>query len=483
MQTKRIQFIGEIAILAILIGLAYQADHKTGLFYPKPNFIVILTDDLDFTEMPYMPNTNKLIGEQGATLNNYFTPTPLCCPSRASTIRGQYAHNTQVLDNLPGFRGFYKQGMEAETLAVWLNKAGYNTSLVGKYLNGYPIKAGHTYIPPGWTDWHSVIFKDNSEGFYYNYTLNENGKVVQYGDAPQDYSTDVFKNIGFDFINASHKQGKPFFLYWALYAPHNPSDPAPRHANMFEGIVFPEKPSFNEPDLSDKPSSTYAAAHTGDVFDQYDANALFRKHVQTVQAIDEMVSELLDLLKKNGQLDNTYIIFTSDNGLHMGEHGLPSGKGFPYEEDIHVPFMIRGPGITPGMQIDQLTANIDIAPTLTDLAHARAADFIDGRSLVPLLLPQLDQTVNWRHGLEIEQGYLNDPSSPLVYWGVRTDTFVYIEYEDGEREYYDLVADPYQLENLASKLDTDRLTALHNWLEQLKVCKADSCRSEELTVP
>jgi len=433
--------------------------------------------------MPYLPNINKLIGGQGVTFTNYFTPTPLCCPSRASTLRGQYAHNTQVLANSPGFRGFYKQGLEAETLAVWLNRAGYNTSLVGKYLNGYPIPAGRAYIPPGWTDWHSFIFKDNSEGFYTNYILNDNGNIKEYGDAPEDYSTDVFKNIGFNFINESHRQGRPFFLYWSLYAPHGPSDPAPRHADLFEGLTFPQKPSFNEPDLSDKPSTTYAAANTGDEFDVYDADFLFRKHVQAMQAVDEMIPELIDLLQQNGQLDNTYIIFTSDNGLHMGEHGLPAGKGFPYEEDIHVPFMIRGPGITPGTQISQFAANIDLAPTLADLAHARAADFIDGRSLVPLLHPKPDQKISWRNSLLIEQGYPNNPEAALIFNGIRTDTFVYIEYENGEREYYDLIADPYQLENLASKLDAERLTALHNWVEQSKTCSAEECRTLEATVP
>ena len=483
MRNKRIQLIGGIVLLAILIGLTYQASTKTGLFYPKPNFIIILTDDLDYTLMPFMPNTNKLIGDQGANFINYFTPTPLCCPSRASTLRGQYAHNTQILANTPGFRGFYKQGMEAETLAVWLNKAGYNTSLVGKYLNGYPVPAGRTYIPPGWADWHSFIFKDDSEGFYFNYTLNENGTLKQYGNDPEDYSTDVFKNIGFNFINASHKQGKPFFLYLALYAPHGPSDPAPRHANMFDGLVFPKKPSFAEADLSDKPSTTYAAAHSGDEFDAYDADALFRKHAQSVQAVDEMIPQLIDLLKQNSQLDNTYIIFTSDNGLHMGEHGLPAGKGFPYEEDIHVPFLIRGPGIAPGTKIPQFAANLDIAPTLVDLAQARAADFIDGRSLVPLIHPQPGQNIQWRNSLLIEQGYPDNPGAALTFHGIRTDNFVYIEYADGELEYYDLINDPYELNNLASKLDQATLAKLHVRVDQLKNCQAQACRSAESALP
>ncbi len=486
MTNKKIRIGAMIAILVLLAGgLIYQTSTITRFFQPKPNFILILTDDLDLTLMPFLPNTNKLIGEQGATFTNFFVTSSLCCPSRASIFRGQYPHNTNILENSPGFMNYFRNGREAETIATWLSQAGYHTSLVGKYLNGYPVGAGKNYVPPGWTDWHVFMNQYDSEfgdHYYYDYQLNENGKLVDYGTASEEYSTDVFSDRSIQFINESLDADAPFFIMIALKAPHGPSIPAPRHLGMFPDLIYPEKPSFNEQDISDKPSVIYATSTPGDDFDQYDANALFRKRVETLQAVDEMVAKLIHLLEQRRQLENTYVIFTSDNGFHMGEHGLPAGKGYSYEEDIHVPFIVRGPGIQPGTQIPQISANIDIAPTIAEMASTKSADFIDGRSLMPFLHPEAGAELPWRKSLLMETGYLERGTYPLVYRGVRTETFIYLEYENGELEYYDLIADPYELNNIAQSLDPSTLMSLHTWVDQLKTCHAEGCRTAEMAV-
>lgn len=484
MQNKKI-WLGGLSTLFVIAAMwfSYSAINSMGWFKPKPNIVIVLTDDLDFSLMPYMENTNRLIAKEGATFTNYFVTSPLCCPSRASMFRGQYPHNTNILENSPGFMNYFRNGRETETIATWLNNKGYKTALEGKYLNGYPVGAGRNYVPPGWTDWHAFIYQTSEGTFYYDYKMNENGPIVQYGKSPQDYSTDVIKKQSINFIDQSIAEASPFFILISVSAPHGPSTPATRHADLFPGLVYPKKPSFDEKDTSDKPTVTYTAAAAGDEFDQYDADVLFRKRVQTVQAVDELVGDVIHLLEQKGKLENTYIIFTSDNGFHLGEHNIPSGKGYPYEEDIHVPFFIRGPGIQPNSQITQMSANIDIAPTVTEMAHVKSADFIDGRSLMPFLYPQVGVEIPWRKGLLMETGYMGQGTYPLVYRGVRTETFIYLEYENGELEYYDLVADPYELNNAAKTLDPATLASLHAWVDQLKKCRADECRTAEMAVP
>jgi arylsulfatase A-like enzyme len=502
------KIITAVVVLALLAGALYTATN-TRLFKDSPNIIIILTDDMDNSLMPYMPTTNQLIGEQGAVFNNYFITTPLCCPSRSSMLRGQYAHNTDILENSPGFARFFKLKEEEQTLNVWLQDAGYRTALYGKYLNNYPVNAGKNYVPPGWTDWSAFLGTDYEGDLYYNYTMNENGTLVQYGHAPEDYSTDVIRDKSLTFIDDSVKADSPFFLFVSVYAPHGPSLPAPRHEALNADLTYPKSPSFNEKDVSDKPQLIQALTNTGDEFDETDANAYFRARVNAVQAVDELVGDIVHSLEQNGQLDNTYIFFASDNGFHLGEHSIPSGKGTAYEEDIRVPLMVRGPGITPGTQISQMTANIDIAPTIAEITSVGTPDFVDGRSFLPCLE---GKEVPWRDGLLIEFGYiveealtgaqtisfsngspvLKDPETDNLlvdieggaFRGIRGEDYVYVEYDNGEIEFYDLKADPYQLENLAGKLSPETLDALHAKLDALKYCEGSACQKldEDLKV-
>lgn len=474
----------KIIKIFLLLLIIFSLTSCNVLSTTQPNIIVILTDDMDLKLMPYMSKTNQLIGDQGATFTNYFVTTPLCCPSRSSMLRGQYAHNTDIMENNPGFARFFKLKEEDDALPVWLSNAGYQTALIGKYLNNYPTNAGRNYVPPGWSDWHVFMDTGNEHDAYYNYTMNENSELVEYQNAESDYSTDVIKNKSLDFINAN--LDSPFFLLVSVYAPHGPSTPAARHSTLFNDLEYPKTSSFSEANLSDKPSIIQALSQTGDEFDEGDANALFQKRVQSLQAVDELVEEIIRTLEANNALENTYIIFTSDNGFHMGEHGIPSGKGTAYEEDIHVPFMIRGPDITAGSIVTQITANIDLAPTIAELANVKPPDFVDGRSFVPCLQ---NENVAWRGGLLIELGYIRDETnapetessintseaSAVKFRGIRFENHIYIEHENGEIEFYDLLSDPYQLENVASGLDEEMLQSLHTQLQALQFCVADEC--------
>jgi N-acetylglucosamine-6-sulfatase len=489
---------------------------------PPPNIIIILTDDMDLKLTPFIKNTTSLIGAKGATFTNYFVTSSICCPSRASMLRGQYAHNTNVLANAPpigGFKIFFEGNKEADTLATWLTKAEYKTALIGKYLNGYPDPAGKTYEPPGWTDWHAFMFKkpDDSGSFYNDYRMNENGSLVDYGNSADEYSTDVIKKKSLRFIDQNSENKTPFFLLISVYAPHGPSIAAPRHLAMYQEIKYPATPSLNEADVTDKPAviQTLSSPSTGDEIDHSDADNLYIRRAQSLQAVDELVVQVIDTLEKNGQLDNTYIIFTSDNGFHIGEHGLPPGKGLPYEEDIHVPFMIRGPDIQAKTTVEQIITNVDLAPTIAEMARIRPENFADGRSFLGLLQPAIEKGLKWRKGFLVEMGRMEaktsfipkvslmdsiDPTEmyeypdsiydPLLsqvggggYRGVRAGTFLYVEYQNGELEFYDLIADPYELDNIASSLDPKISASLHSWLGQLQRCRAQDCRDLEENLP
>lgn len=484
MKNKKIQVISLIIIFLLILstGLFYNARRINNLKNPPPNIILILTDDMDLALMPYMENTNRLIGQEGATFTNFFVTSSACCPSRASILRGQYPHNTGILENSPGFEQFYRNGNVKDTVPLWLKRVNYKTSYLGKYMNLYPAGAKRTYIPPGWTDWH-VFLGTKSSDFYYAYTTSENGKLVKYEKKPEDYSTDVLKGKAIDFINKSVKSRSPFFLFISVYAPHGPSTPAPRHTDLYMDLEYPQNASFHEDDISDKPHIIQDIVNSNGVFDVEEANDLFVRRVQTMLSVDEMVAELVQLLAENGQLENTYIIFTSDNGFHMGEHFLPSGKMLPYEEDIRIPFLIRGPDIEPGSTVTQMVTNIDIAPTLADMAGARAAEFVDGRSFRHFLNAQQSETLEWRKAFLVETGEFDKESRVIAYKGIRTETFIYLEYESDEIEFYDLAADPYQLYNMANELDPQTLSILHAWLEEFRVCSMDECRRLEMIIP
>ena len=340
----------KVIVIFILILVAFAATACAASLDQEssggPNIVLILTDDMRLDELEYMPKTQSLIVDEGVTYSNAFVTTSQCCPSRASILRGQYVHNHGVWSNAPpegGYETFESQGYEASTIATWLQDAGYNAALIGKYLNGYPTSGQRRYVPPGWDEWYAKF-----GGGYYDYSLNENGTgVVSYGSTEQDYSTDVLLDKAHDLIKRSAGYSQPFFMYLAPNAPHDPYVSAPRHEGMFEDVQAPRPPSFDESDVSDKPlwvnSRSRLSADEEEQIDQ-----VFRERLRMLQAVDDMVEGVVSELTAQGELDDTYIFFTSDNGYHLGEHRILEEKNTPYEESIKVPLAVRGPGIPPG---------------------------------------------------------------------------------------------------------------------------------------
>ena len=456
----------------------------------RPNIVFILTDDLDLElgTIQYMPHLQELMVAQGLTVNDFFISQPLCCPARTTFLRGQYTHNHGVYRNdqpSGGFEEFYSLEHESSTVATWLQAAGYRTVLLGKYLNGYPFPEDRTYVPVGWDEWYSAAKGSPFAG--YRYTMNENGIQIDYlenGQGESKYMTDVLARKAGDFIQRASKEAVPFFVYFSTYAPHIPVKPAQRHEELFPGLQAPRTASFNEADVSDKPGGiNLDPLLDADQIAKLDLE--YRLRVQTMQAVDEALAHLMDVLRKTGELDNTYIIFTSDNGYHMGQHRLLAGKGEPYDEDIHVPFIIRGPGIEAGALDGYITGNVDFAPTMAELAGVIPPDYVDGRSLVSLFKGDRPSLSEWRSAYLLEfYGYnpkdeenAGEPVSKSGYLGLRTPDYLYVEYADGFVELYDLHADPYELENIAATADKSLLQHLSEWLHALSACAGRQCRS------
>ena len=444
----------------------------------KPNFIVILTDDLDVKSVEFMPRLKALLAHEGATFSNYFVTDALCCPSRASLLRGQYPHNHHVLSNTQpegGFEKFHILGHEQSTIATWLKAAGYRTVLLGKYLNEYPGKESLS-VPPGWDEWYALM----NRTMFFNYRLNENGRVVSYGHSANDYGTDVLAAKTVDFIARNNANGKqPFFIYLAPSAPHLPATPAPRHEEEFTHATAPRTASFNESDLSGKPAwlRNKPALSSEEIAE---IDRIYRRRLQSMLAVDEMIEKIVGALQAHGLLKQTYIFFASDNGFHLGEHRLQQGKDTAYEEDIRVPLIVRGPGVPAGRALQYMALNIDLAPTLAELAGVAAPSFVDGRSLRLLLAGVSLSPGAWREDFVVEfwpHPTRKHPRYPQ-YAALRTKNHLYVEYATGERELYDLRADPYELRNLASSADPGLIARLSKRLAALAHCAAEKCRQE-----
>jgi arylsulfatase A-like enzyme len=471
-----------VASLSTAAGASTSGPTQRGSSGKNPNIVLILTDDLDQTlylDRSRYPKVNSLLVEEGTTFSNYFVTDSLCCPSRSSLLRGQYVHNHDVRSNKPplgGFEKFHTNGDEKSTIATWMHDAGYRTGLLGKYLNGYPNGADATFVPPGWDEWASPI--GNGGYSEYNYRLNENGTLVPYGATPQDYLTDVLSQKSGEFIQQS--ADKPFFLYVAPFVPHAPATPAPRYADAFPGVQAPRTASFNQADVSAEPQWLRNRPLLND--QQIGSiDALYRKQLQSMLAVEDMIEHVVDTLKQTGKLDNTYIVLTSDNGFHLGQHRLPQGKITAFDEDIHVPLVVRGPGVPHGKMVGDFAANVDLAPTFAKLGAANVPDFVDGRSL--------DSAFHGKSGHDVRKDVLVEQftgsggplagrrgGAPPTYAAVRTARYTYVEYVTGERQLYDLRADPDQLHNIVSTADPKLVQDLAKQLSAVQKCKGRGCR-------
>jgi len=416
----------------------------------KPNIVVVLTDDQPFHSIQHMPTVQEELVGKGVMFEGAYVTTSLCCPSRVSLLTGQYVHSHGVLTNRAPLGGATVFD-DSSTLPVWLQQAGYRTALFGKYLNEYnSLPEG--YIPPGWDEWAAFVNTEPGKYFYFGYSLNENGTIIQYGSDPEAYSTDILKDKAVDFIRAN--SAEPFFLMLNVISPHQPYYPAARHANLFKSYTDEftpyRPPNFFEQDLTDKPSWWSDL----DPPTQDHAEGIYQRILRSLMSTDEAVADLVDTLEREGIRENTFILFTSDNGMSLGNHKF-IGKGCPYDECMHVPFVISYPERIQASRTDSnFVLNIDIAPTLLELAGAADADLIDGVSLLPLLD---DPSMRIRDGFLFEQYGEDDDGESLditmrvpSYAGFRTREWKLVLYETGERELYDLQSDPYEMSNLAA---------------------------------
>lgn len=433
MRRKTHLFYKAVLALLMLFSIAscaapYQTDRR-------PNFLIIVTDDQRLDTMEYMPNTQSLILDQGVTFANGFVTTPLCCPSRASILTGMYAHNHGVREN--------EDKLNHTTFMEVMRDNGYYTGLVGKYLNSWKGEPRPEY------DYWVSFFK--GETVYYSPDLNVNGEWLRHKD---QYVTYALGDYAVDFLDKAARQDKPFILLFAPNAPHRPTTPAAEDEGLLTDLEPHRPPSFNEEDMSDKPAwLANRPLLTEEEIVEIDAYR--RDQLLTLISLDRTIARVIAQLQSSGELDRTMVVFISDNGQFLGEHRFGSSKNRYYEENVHIPFAIRYPPLVPVPYVEnKLAANIDIAPTLFDLAGIPIPASMDGESLAKLLRGDGP----WREYLLLEGGILDGS-----YVGVRSERYFYGE-NDGYPEFYDLLEDPYQLQNLIGEPDHRDLIAQYKTL-------------------
>jgi len=492
----------------------------------RPNVLMIMVDDMRTDELQWMPNVQKLIGKEGVTFSNGFAGYPLCCPARASVLTGLYPHNHGVWSHEQPW-GFSSL-QDEDTAPVWLRRAGYHTTYLGKYLNGYgstpePGKDSGTstqYVPPGWDLWHGSIDgglkpSDPDNGGTYRYfdtTLSDNGSG--YVALAPDYQTTAYTRLTREQLARNAEDGRPFFSYVSFTAPHHgiphepddpedlttPARPGPIRGAYDELITKAPGADWKDPDRSDKPKAMRDPVPSEDMKEQM--LELTRQRAEAIYLVDESVKKIINALRENGQLDNTLVVFTSDNGYFLGEQGRPQGKVLPYEPSLRVPVVMRGPGIPKGEIRTDPFLSIDYAPTFADLADARANPKVDGRSLVDVARLGDDSTgPTWSRVVLTETGPTRAAQEALAakqpvgahqthmmlgkVTGIRTGRYLYTEWqpEPGAKhpgilvELYDVLADPEQYVNLAVDGQHDALLReFHEVLGKARRCVAAECR-------
>jgi N-acetylglucosamine-6-sulfatase len=522
------------AVTLLALPAAAQARPAAAATDGRPNILVVMTDDQAQADVAQMPNVRRLLARRGTTFADAVDSFPLCCPSRATFITGQYAHNHGVGGNFYPF-GWYGMKGRANTLPAWLQDAGYRTALIGKWLNGYGARDAHGEVPHGFDIWRGLL--DVSAYDYHNFVMNQNGKLKTWGDAdfarklvefanievipnpgglegvlakladvfgpapytywgatdPKDYSPDVTGRITEQLVRGERKSKKPFFIWWAPAAPHREDvavtlmgrpgpDPRPpaRYAAKSKTYELPKPPSFNETDFSDKPSNMQNAAKVMTPAQIASLEEDYQGRMGSLLAVDDRVKSLIGTLKKTHQLKNTLIVFLSDNGWLQGQHRVTGDKFLPYEESVRIPLIVRGPGVKAGKTIKGQVANIDFAPTLVDAANAKAGRKMDGVSLLPTLRnprKRPDRVIEIEALDRLFRGDIPVNAWDRPYKGVRTDRYTYVVYtETGEQELYDRRKDPYQLTNIAGNPAYAQIEAkLARQLARLDRCKGRSC--------
>jgi N-acetylglucosamine-6-sulfatase len=489
----------------------------------RPNIITILSDDMRTDDLRWMPNVRRLIEDRGLEFRNSFSPFPLCCPARASLISGMYAHNHHVFSHLPpyGFGAFD----DRKTVATSLNKAGYNTLFLGKYLNGYGDQdskvtgeSSFRYVPPGWTEWHAAVSRPADSGYssggtynYWHTLFNVNGHI---DDSHRgQYQTDVLGKMARELVVKYHRSPKPFYMYLAPVAPHfgsphekdDPTGIVNPGTGKNERIKTPARPVWvrgrfdkqiprasgmptnggpSEADISDKPRPMNELAELSPQ-ERVAVRTSTRQRAEALFVLDRQVGDLVKTLKSTGEYANTVIMFTSDNGYFLGEHRMRQGKILPHEPSLRVPFVIAGPGIPHGTRFDPITSP-GITATVLDLAGAKAPHPADGMSVVP----SFPRDRGWRvpvvtEGLETSDVFKAAASNPAAGFhdarttiGIRTPRWKYVRYNDGDGELYDLAKDPNEL---TSHFNDPKYARIQAQLQKLwvayKDCRGASCRA------
>ena len=464
-------------------GLSSSSDSVTAA---QPNFVVLLLDDarVDDFEPAYMPATNSLVGDQGARFDRFYSPFPLCCPARATLLTGQYAHNHGVIDNLAPY-GVYAFD-DSHTLGTWLD-ATYQTGFIGKYLNGYGDSGTDTsYIPPGWDEWDVPL--EPALYDYMSFDVNHDGAVSRV----DQYATAWSGDQAVKFIGDAALSAEPFFLYTAFIAPHNgpphtdslvdiPSPfVEPKYQDTYSGPARPADPSFNEADVSDKnPRVAMRPRLTSQQIAQI--ADLMAQRREALASVDDQIARIMEVLSATGQLDNTYVFVTSDNGFMLGEHRFQGGKKMLYEPSSRIPLQIRGPAVPTDVRIDKMSGLMDFAPTILDLADIPVTSTnlglaMDGRSLVGAF-----DNVASPHPVVLEDHSDTTPTDPggWLQRGLATDRWVYIRFpaQNNFEELYDMSVDPFQRENLAGKRAyVDQLRRLREQWSSRYSCSGSACR-------
>ena len=495
---RRTAVLAAAAVLLIPTGGISAQDASQG---PRgPNVVVIMTDDERYDDLATMPRTNSLIRDAGVKFTHYFSSYPVCCPARATFFTGQYAQNHEVRCLYPWCHGGYGNLNQKSYLPVWLRDAGYVTAHIGKFLNGYGKERGTPMRPEGWSEWYGLI--DHSTYRMWGYRIFENDHRVTYGKLMSRdrrlYQTDVLTNKAVRFIDDRAGGQRPFFLSVAYLAPHHESGrtqqrtgqlvrAAPRHRGTYANKALPKPLNYNEADVRDKPPFLGHFNHPINPKREREITTRFRERWESLLAVDEGVERIIDKLRDKGELDNTYVIFTSDNGFMQGEHRVKQGKMLPYDASTHLPFLIRGPGIPRRRKTNAVVGDVDLAPTIVEIASAHPGHALDGTSVLqyarnphrPNNRPFLHTTAGQgSHGrTNTREGGAKGTEPRVPAWsGVRTSSWLYVSYRSGHSELYRLKRDKWELNSLA--LDPNyrvKRRTLRRLLGDLERCRGRSC--------
>lgn len=458
-----------------------------------PNIVVFMTDDMAMNHMAAMSLTQELIGDRGVSFDRSFVNYPTCCPSRATFLTGQHALNHGVLWNVPPTGGFSTFTNQDTTLPAALQSAGYATYFMGKYLNGYGFTEPTQVTPPGWSSFHGLM--EPTAVMYEGFSIYHRGEVTDYSLAAEDYVTDVLTDLAVRGIDTQSGAGGPFMMWVSYPAPHPTSGitrflfeqegmsalrsamregekapiPAQRHRGLAANVEMPITESFNEEDITDKPRPLTRKPLEPEVLVEIEER--YRSELESLYSVDESIATIVEELEARGELDNTYLIFTSDNGMFHGQHRYAFGKYFPYEPASRVPLIVAGPNVRTGRST-MLASNVDLAPTIADMAGIELFRPPDGKSLMPVLT---DQFHSWERAVLIEG---HGPITELrpQFYAVRSDDWYYGEWSSGHRELYDMVADPEQLENIEADTAYAEVVQQHQeWLSELRTCAGPEC--------